>query len=150
MGVSVPLIFEGAAADTTATVATDVVTEGAIASAGAAATDVAGFTALDSAATAAGSGVATGAATGAATATGGSLLSQFGTSLATGAGTAVASSLLNPRQKPQDPTVTPVVGMPDPLAKQEAMKQSMIEQMARHGRASTVLTDNSGSGKLGG
>lgn len=69
--------------------------------------------------------------------------------MATGAATSVATSLLNPRNITA-PTVTPVVGMPDPLAQQQAKQQSMIEQMARRGRASTILTDSAGgSGKLG-
>ena len=70
--------------------------------------------------------------------------------MATGAATSVATSLLNPRPNITAPTVTPVVGMPDPLAQQQAKQQSMIEQMARRGRASTILTDSAGgSGKLG-
>jgi hypothetical protein len=70
--------------------------------------------------------------------------------VATGAATSVATSLLNPRPSLSAPAVTPVVGMPDPLAQQQAKQQSMIEQMARRGRASTILTDSAGgSGKLG-
>lgn len=76
--------------------------------------------------------------------------SPFGKAITTGAGTAVASSLLNPRPNISAPTVAPVVGMPDPLAQQQAKQQSLIEQMARRGRASTILTDSGdGSGKLG-
>jgi hypothetical protein len=41
--------------------------------------------------------------------------------------------------------------MPDPLAQEQARKQSLIEQMARRGRASTIMTDSgSAGGKLGG
>jgi len=41
--------------------------------------------------------------------------------------------------------------MPDPLAQESARKQALTEQLARRGRASTILTDaGGGSGKLGG
>lgn len=90
------------------------------------------------------------AATGAAAATGGSLLGTIGTQAAGALAGSVASSLLAPSPT-KAPSVTPPVGMPDPLAQEQARKQSMIEQMARRGRASTILTDNAGSGgKLGG
>jgi hypothetical protein len=81
------------------------------------------------------------------------MLSKVGTAVATSVGTNVATSLLNPKkdQIAAAPTVTPVIGMPDPLAQEQAKKQSMIEQMARRGRASTIMTNSAqGSGKLGG
>lgn len=92
-------------------------------------------------ATAAGTAAGIGAATS-------GLLEKAGTSLVTGLGSAVATSLLAP--KPRVPTLAPVTPMPDPLAQQEAKQRSMIEQMARRGRASTVLTNPADSaGKLG-
>jgi hypothetical protein len=51
---------------------------------------------------------------------------------------------------PDAPKEKPGPAMPDPLAQEEARRRSIAEQMARRGRASTVLTDTSGSGKLGG
>jgi hypothetical protein len=39
--------------------------------------------------------------------------------------------------------------MPDPLQQEQAKKRSLIEQLSRRGRASTVLT-NQGGTKLGG
>jgi hypothetical protein len=40
--------------------------------------------------------------------------------------------------------------MPDPEATAAARKQVLIETMARRGRASTILTADGGSDKLGG
>ena len=41
--------------------------------------------------------------------------------------------------------------MPDPLAQEQARRQSLIEQTARRGRAATIMTDpGNSSGKLGG
>jgi len=60
-----------------------------------------------------------------------------------------ASTLLSPTMEQQAPTVKPVTEMPDPLAQQEAKKRALTEQMARRGRASTIMTAPSGSGKLG-
>lgn len=129
---------------------------GGAAVAGAAATDVAATAGVAGGTAAAGAGTAAGAAYGAETAatfgagtSGGSFLGNAGASLAVNAGTQVVSSLLNPKAK-SSPTVAPVIGMPDPLAQQEAIKQSLIEQMARRGRASTILTDSPSSGTLGG
>lgn len=90
----------------------------------------------------------TGSSATAGTAKAGSTLGALGANAAQGAGIAVVSSLLNPR--PNAPSVSPVTGMPDPLAQQEARKQALAEQMARQGRASTIMTDAAPSGKLGG
>lgn len=57
------------------------------------------------------------------------------------------SKLMAP--KIEAPAVKPPNEMPDPLAQQESRDRSIAEQLARRGRAATILTD-SGSGKLGG
>ena len=57
----------------------------------------------------------------------------------------VASSLMAPKP-PEAPKPIP---MPDPMAQQEAIKKSILEQTARRGRIASILTDQSG-GKLGG
>jgi len=92
---------------------------------------------------------ATAAATGAGAAAGG-FLEKMGTSLATGAAGAVASSILS--EKPKMPTLAAPTPMPDPLAQEQAKQRAVIEQMARRGRAASILTDTSGTaaGKLGG
>lgn len=64
-----------------------------------------------------------------------------------GVASQVVGNLLAP--KPSMPQAPAVKEMPDPLAQQEAMKRKIIEQTARTGRASTILTSPSG-GKLGG
>jgi hypothetical protein len=47
------------------------------------------------------------------------------------------------------PDVPDPVEMPDPLQQQQAKRRSLIEQLSRSGRSSTVLT-NQGGTKLGG
>lgn len=100
---------------------------------------------------------ATGAATGsAATGAGASagtastvnpLIGQIGASLLP----TVVSGLLGKKDMQEAPTVQPVTPMPDPEAQAEARRRSLIEQTARRGRASTIMTSpNSGSGRLGG
>lgn len=59
----------------------------------------------------------------------------------------VVSSLLAPKP-PQTKAPT---AMPDPLAQQQATQQKLIQQLARRGRASTILTSPSNAGgSLGG
>lgn len=88
-------------------------------------------------------GAAAGAAGGAAAAGGGSILGTLGTAAVTaGVGQVVGAALA-----PKAPKTLAPVAMPDPLAQQQAMQQSIIAQMARRGRAGTVLTSG---GKLGG
>jgi hypothetical protein len=59
---------------------------------------------------------------------------------------AAATSVLN--RKPGVPAPTT---MPDPLAQEQARRQAIMDQLARRGRASTILTDTAPSGgKLGG
>jgi pyrroline-5-carboxylate reductase len=62
----------------------------------------------------------------------------------TAAATAGISKLLAPSR----PDLPNPVAMPDAQAQEEARKRSIIEQTARRGRASTVLTDSAGT--LGG
>lgn len=50
-------------------------------------------------------------------------------------------------QKANTPTVMPT---PDDKAVQEAQQASIISQMSNRGRASTILTDQNDSQKLGG
>lgn len=64
----------------------------------------------------------------------------------TAAITSGISKLFNPT--PERPSVPPVTPMPDPMALEEAKKKSIIDQLARRGRASTILSQPSG-GKLG-
>lgn len=67
--------------------------------------------------------------------------------------TQVATNMMAPSPSaPKMPTLqaAPVVETPDPLAQDEARKKSLLEQMQRSGRASTILTDDVSSGKLGG
>lgn len=85
-----------------------------------------------------GGGGATAAGVGATLA--GKALTTFGPSL--------AQNLL--QKKPSAPSVAPVTAMPDPMAQAEAKRQAMIEQLARRGRSSTILTDSGSGGKLGG
>lgn len=114
--------------------------------AGAATAADASAAALD--ASVAGSGVLTGANV----AAGGSIgfesgsLTAIGTSAATAAASAATTRLLSP--KPPGPL--PIAAMPDPLAEEQAKQQSIIEQLARRGRASTVLTQPASGGTLGG
>lgn len=65
----------------------------------------------------------------------------------------VASNILSaatakkPQQQQASAAYTPAA-MPDPLAQEQARKRALAKQMARRGRASTILTD-SGDGGLG-
>lgn len=71
-------------------------------------------------------------------------LASVATSAAVTAGTAaVANKLLRPDVDIEKQKALP---MPDPLEQAKARERSLIEQMSRSGRASTILTDT----KLGG
>lgn len=48
-----------------------------------------------------------------------------------------------PGPLPPPPPLEPVTEMPDPEAQQAAITESIREQLARRGRASTILTDQS-------
>jgi hypothetical protein len=54
--------------------------------------------------------------------------------------------------QPKPPKTKAPTAMPDPLAQQQAQQQKLLQQLARRGRASTVLTNpgNSAGGSLGG
>ena len=98
-----------------------------------------------------GLGLASGGATAASIAAGGAeggglSLAAIGTSAASAAATAGVTSLLAPKP-PKIPGATP---MPDEQAQMEARKRSIAEQMARRGRASTILTEPASGGTLGG
>lgn len=119
--------------------------------AGGAAVGAGAGTMAAAAASDAGGGAAVGAAgagAGTAAAAGGTLGGSLGTSLATAAGGQVVGSLLAPKA-PKAPGVKNPLTMPDPQAQDAATRRSLVEQLARRGRASTILTDT-GSGKLGG
>jgi hypothetical protein len=107
-----------------------------------------------------GAGAAGGAAAG--SLLGGSSGGAATTPAATGAGTGLVNTLKNAAigsvastavgsllaPKPKLPPLKPEVTIPDPLAQQAAQKRSLTEQVARRGRASTILT-SPGGGKLG-
>lgn len=62
-------------------------------------------------------------------------------------------SMLDDQAKVQAPALTPptVMPVPDDQAVQQAKRRSIAAQMARRGRASTILTDSQSSGEtLGG
>lgn len=46
------------------------------------------------------------------------------------------------------PPIEPVIEMPDPLEQEKARERSIMEQFARRGRASTIMTNSGGT--LGG
>jgi hypothetical protein len=109
----------------------------------AAASDIGGGAIAAGVGTAGLSGAAGLTAAGAAAGTAG-LMQAAGTSAATALATGLVTKALAPKP-PQVPGVTP---MPDLQAQQQAQSQSIAEQMARRGRASTILTAPS-NGTLG-
>jgi hypothetical protein len=125
-----------------------------------------GYGGLDAASAATlggGASVAGGAALGTGTAgalgaAGSSIIQTLGKgALNAGVSTAVGSLLAPkpatpPTVLPGGKTTTAPVPMPDPVAQQNATRKSLVEQVARRGRASTVLTSPGGGsgGKLGG
>lgn len=119
-------------------------TEGALAADG---TIVAGTAAEGAAGEAA---VGTAAAAGGATAT----EAGVGSTLLAGAGKAAAgaavSGLIQAATAPKRPDLPPPIAMPDPQAQEAARQKAIADQIARRGRASTILTDSSGAGTLGG
>jgi hypothetical protein len=131
--------------------------EGGAAAGGASAgsADVAGLEAADSAAvaaegaepalTAGGAGSAGGGAAGAA----GS--SSSWVDYAKGVGKALAPTIVSTLLQPKPPKTKAPTAMPDPLAQQQAQQQKILAQLARRGRASTILTNaGGGGGTLGG
>ena len=85
------------------------------------------------------------------TATAGGGSSSSWLDYAKGAAKAVAPVVINSLLQPKPPKAAAPIAMPDPLAQQQAQQQKIIQQLARRGRASTILTSpgNSG-GSLGG
>lgn len=69
-----------------------------------------------------------------------SMVKDIGRSIAVGAGTNLATSLLAP--KPKEPESTKPTEMPDPVAQEQAARKKRIEQLARRGRAASILTDS--------
>ena len=69
-----------------------------------------------------------------------------GASLGLGLGGATGAAV-TPKPKLEAP---PVPTMPDQSAIESAQRRSLLEQFARRGRASTILTSPSGDSKLGG
>jgi hypothetical protein len=136
--------------------------EGAAVVGSAAATAGATEAGLLAAGATAGEAAAAGAALGgtmtAATVGGTSMLGTLGTMVGTQIVSSVVSNALAPKPLKGSassgataPTLAGVTGMPDPLAQEAARKKSLIEQVSRRGRASTILTENSNpSGRLGG
>lgn len=98
-------------------------------------------------AAAAGTSVATGLTLG--EAIGATAAGIGGSSLVQGAGQAVGSAAVSSLLAPKMPALPKPTPMPDPQAQEAARKKSLLEQTARRGRASTILTD-SASDKLGG
>lgn len=76
--------------------------------------------------------------------------SSLGTQLLKSGAQSAASSLLSKAMtpKPKQPQVKPPPEMPDPLAQEQARRRKLMEQVANRGRASTILTNSSGT--LGG
>lgn len=62
----------------------------------------------------------------------------------------LGGALVSGAMAPKPPKIPGVTPMPDPLAQQEARRRSITEQLARRGRASTIMTQPAPSGKLGG
>lgn len=94
-----------------------------------------------------GASAGTAAGSGSASAGAGSSWLDYSKAAAKALAPAVVSSLLQPKPpKTKAPTA-----MPDPLAQQQATQQKLLQQLARRGRASTILTNPAnGGGSLGG
>lgn len=76
--------------------------------------------------------------------------SGAGASVLGGAASALTGGLLNKKSAPAPEVKSPTT-MPDPLEQQKERERSIIEQMARRGRQSTILTEPSGGSQtLGG
>jgi len=133
-GVSEAATAEGAKSAGEATAATAETATAADASALTASSVAA--TIPDAVPVAAGSGATAAGTGGLLTGVGKALSSPLGAVGLGEAAGAVTTSLLAPKP-PSAPAPLP---MPDPLAQQNAQRQAVIEQLARRGRASTILT----------
>lgn len=84
---------------------------------------------------------------GGASTSGGSSWMDYAKTTAKALAPVVVSSLLAPKA----PKAAAPIAMPDPLAQQQAQQEKLLQQLARRGRASTILTSPaSGGGSLGG
>ena len=72
-----------------------------------------------------------------------------GTALVSGAATAAAGAGIASLMAPKTPGVKPPVSMPDQQNQDVARRRALVEQMARQGRASTVLSDPQSSDVMG-
>jgi hypothetical protein len=107
-----------------------------------------------------GGGAGTGGAAKAGTLGVSKVLDSLGNQALAAGASSIVGGLLNPKpdmSAPSASTEAPrtaesktkaVSAMPDPLAQQRARKRSLVEQLGRRGRASTIMT--SPSGRLGG
>lgn len=95
---------------------------------------------------------ATGAAeTGAAGATAKTVTgSAIGDAALKSGATTAAQAVVAKAMAPKAPTAASPIEMPDPLAVEQARKQSMLDQIARRGRASTIMTGTGSRKGLGG
>ena len=67
------------------------------------------------------------------------------------AGKVLAPTVLSNLMQPKPPKTKAPTAMPDPLAQQQAQQQKLLQQLARRGRASTILTNpGNAGGSLGG
>ena len=73
-------------------------------------------------------------------------MAEAASAAATVVGTAMVTKAMTPNVK--TPEVKPTLAMPDPLAQEAARKREIAETMSRRGRASTIMTQPSGT--LGG
>lgn len=62
----------------------------------------------------------------------------------------IAPSVVSSLLQPKPPKTKAPTAMPDPLAQQQAQQQKLLQQLARRGRASTILTSPGSGGSLGG
>lgn len=77
--------------------------------------------------------------------------SAMGDSALKAGATAALNAVTAKAMAPKPPGLPAPIEMPDPLATEQARKKSLLEQMARRGRASTILTNpGAGRSKLGG
>ena len=96
----------------------------------------------------AGGGAAAAPAVAAPTATGGTMAALSKNPLFVSGAMTVANSLLAKSMAPAAPEVKPPTAMPDPQAQEAARQRKIAEQIARRGRASTILTEP--ANRLGG
>lgn len=64
--------------------------------------------------------------------------------VAAGAAATAAGALVNRLSAPKPPGIKPPVAMPDQASVEAGRRRSLLEQMARRGRQSTILTGDLG------